>query len=316
MRTPNGAYALAYKYKKALNTNTSIEAKQSVFAVKVSDYKQLVKLRLNLTVVFSSVLAFLIASPSLVAWLDVLTLAIGGFLVTGASNALNQVLEKDYDKLMQRTADRPLAAGRMSISEGVVAAGFMSMIGITLLALFNPWTAFFGMLALVIYAFLYTPLKRVTPAAVTVGAIAGAMPVLIGSVAAQGELTVLELLLFTIQFLWQFPHFWSIGWLGHKDYLKAGYKFLPSKNDSPSRVIGTQSLLYALFLMVTSWIPYIVGITSIGATVLVFVVSTIYALQSWKFYVQFNRATALRLMFTSFFYIPLVLIILWVDKLL
>ena len=168
-----------------LETRTERASWGIVLGNKLRDYRLLVKLRLSLTVVFSSVMAFLITSPN-PSFSALLTLSLGGFLVTAAANALNQVLEKDYDRQMKRTADRPIAAGRMSMSEGVMAAGFMSMFGIIFLALFNPWTAFLGMLAMVVYAFVYTPFKRISPIAVTIGAIAGAFPVLIGGVAAEG----------------------------------------------------------------------------------------------------------------------------------
>lgn len=274
----------------------------------------LVKLRLSLTVVFSSVMAFLIAGGGSFTWKAVLILATGGFLVTAAANALNQVLEKDYDKLMKRTADRPLASGRMKVSEAVLAAGFMSMTGIVLLALFNPWTSFLGTLALVSYAFVYTPLKRITPLAVVVGAIPGALPTLIGCVAAQGQLSWLGLMLFGLQFFWQFPHFWSIGWLGFQDYQKAGYKIMPVGDDSaPDSSVGLQSLIYTLFLY-----PVIFGLWYNGAAGLVslsllIVLSLCYSVLSWNFYRKMDKRTALQLMFFSFLYIPVSLIAVYVD---
>ena len=282
---------------------------------KVQDYKMLVKFRLTMTVVFSSVMAFLIALSGPVNWLAIFILATGGFLVTGAANALNQVLEKDFDKLMKRTADRPLAAGRMSTSEAVMAAGFMSLFGITLLALFNPWAAFFGMLALVTYAFLYTPMKRLSPSAVAVGAVPGALPTLIGCVAAQGELTFLGLSLFALQFLWQFPHFWSIGWLGFEDYANAGYKLMPTnrKGERDSR-IGLQAFLYALFLVPVSIIPYMLGVSGWVSAVVVVILSLGYAYFGWSFYSAGSRKSALQLMFFSFAYIPVVLVALLADK--
>ena len=282
---------------------------------KVQDYKMLVKFRLTMTVVFSSVMAFLIALSGPVNWLAIFILATGGFLVTGAANALNQVLEKDFDKLMKRTADRPLAAGRMSTSEAVMAAGFMSLFGITLLALFNPWAAFFGMLALVTYAFLYTPMKRLSPSAVAVGAVPGALPTLIGCVAAQGELTFLGLSLFALQFLWQFPHFWSIGWLGFEDYANAGYKLMPTnrKGERDSR-IGLQAFLYALFLVPVSIIPYMLGVSGWVSAVVVVILSLGYAYFGWSFYRAGSRKSALQLMFFSFAYIPVSLVALFADK--
>ncbi len=275
----------------------------------------LVKIRLTATVVFSSVLAFLIASQGAINWEAVGILAAGGFLVTGAANALNQVLEKEFDRQMKRTADRPLAAGRMKDSEAVLAAGLMSLVGILLLALFNPWTAFFGMVALLSYAFLYTPMKRISPAAVIIGAVPGALPTLIGCAAAEGTLTLLALSLFTLQFLWQFPHFWSIGWLGFEDYQKAGYKMVPTLNGKQDPSIGMQSLIYALFLVPVAFLPYYLGVSGLISAVLVGVLGVAYAGFAWNFYKKGNRKSALQLMFFSFFYIPVSLIAFLADKL-
>jgi len=280
---------------------------------KVQDYKLLVKFRLSVTVVFSSVMAFLIGSTGAVNWAAVGILAMGGFLVTAAANALNQVLEKDYDRLMKRTADRPLAAGRMKTSEAVLAAGFMSLFGITLLALFNPWTAFLGMVALVSYAFVYTPLKRLSPWAVPVGAIPGALPTMIGCVAAQGEITALAWALFLIQFLWQFPHFWSIGWLGFEDYRNAGYKFMPGI-DEPDRRAAKQAFGYALLLLPAGALPYMLGATGWFSLLVVVALGLGYAALSWRFMRRHDRKSALGLMFFSFVYIPLTLLVFFADK--
>jgi len=184
------------------------------------DVLELVKVRLTTLVVFSAVMSYLIAAGIQVRALPVLILCLGGFLVAGAANALNQILERDYDKLMERTAGRPLASGRMTASLALVIAGFMLLIGLVALALFNPITAFLGMLSFIIYAFIYTPLKRYTTASVAIGAIPGALPVLIGWVAFEGTISWMAIVLFGIQFLWQFPHFWAIGWLSFDQYQK------------------------------------------------------------------------------------------------
>lgn len=274
----------------------------------------LVKFRLTVTVVFSSVVAFAIA-VDVFHWGAVAVLAAGGFLVTGAANTLNQVLEKDYDRLMKRTANRPLAAGRMAVSEAVMFAGLQSLVGITLLALFNPWAAFFGTFSLMLYAFLYTPLKRISPVAVFVGAIPGALPTLIGCVAAQGTLTPLALSLFTLQFFWQFPHFWSIGWLGYEDYSKAGYQLVPGTADGqPDRSITVQSLIFALCLIPVGLMPYWIGATGVVSAVIVVVLSLAYAGFSWNFYRKADRKSALMLMFFSFLYIPVSLAAFLADK--
>lgn len=282
---------------------------------KVQDYKMLVKFRLSMTVVFSSVMAYLIAAVGPVNWVALAILAGGGFLVTGAANALNQVLEKDYDRLMKRTANRPVAAGRMKMSEAVMSAGLMSLFGITLLALFNPWTAFFGTFALVSYAFLYTPMKRLSPSAVVVGAVPGALPTLIGCVAAQGELTLLGLSLFALQFFWQFPHFWSIGWLGYEDYARAGYRLMPELEGRRGSSIRLQAFLYALFLLPVAAAPYLLGVAGAASLLVVLGLTLGYAWFGWNFYKVGNRKTALRLMFYSFLYIPVSLIAFFADKL-
>jgi len=286
----------------------------SSFGRKLQDYKLLVKLRLSLTVVFSSVMAYLIALGGSLEWWPVIALSLGGFLVTGAANTLNQVLERDYDSLMQRTANRPLAAGRMKSSEAVLAAGLMSLVGIMLLALFNLWASFFGTLALVTYAFLYTPLKRISPIAVVVGAVPGALPTLIGAVAAEGAVTSLGLSLFALQFFWQFPHFWSIGWLGFDDYQRAGYKLLPTQDGKRDRNTGLQSFLYALLLLPIVVLPYYLGTTGFWSLVGVLTLTVGYAIFSWIFYRKNDRASALQLMFYSFLYIPGSLLMFFFDK--
>lgn len=299
-------------YTKAKTEYTSIWA---AIQQKVEDYKMLVKFRLTATVVFSSVVAFMIASPSAINWVGVFVLALGGFLVTGAANTLNQVLEKDFDRQMSRTADRPLAANRMQMSEAVMAAGFMALFGITFLALFNPWTAFLGTLSMVIYAFLYTPVKRISPIAVAIGAVPGALPTMIGCVAAQGELTFLALTLFAVQFLWQFPHFWSIGWLGFDDYSEAGYRLIPTNDEGkPARSIGFQAFLYALFLIPVGLLPYYIGVSGWVSALIALVLAFGYAAFSWRFYREWTRKAALQLMFFSFLYIPVFLLAILIDK--
>ena len=281
---------------------------------KVQDFKLLVKLRLNLTVVFSAVMAFIIASEGPINLGALLLLALGGFFITGGANALNQVIEKDFDKLMDRTADRPVASGRMSVSDAVLLAGLMSLGGITMLGLFNPWAAFFGSLALVSYAFLYTPMKRVSSMAIPIGAFPGALPMLIGCVAFQGTLTWLAIALFSIQFLWQFPHFWSIGWLGFDQYKKAGYRFIPEQAGKRDPNLGLFSGLYALILVPVVFSLYFLGVSGITSAIIAAVLSVVYAYFGWNLYRKQDRKAALMLMFSSFFYLPLVLVAFWIDK--
>jgi protoheme IX farnesyltransferase len=273
-------------------------------------------MRLTITVVFSSLLAFVIAvDANNFSYTSLLLLSFGGFLITAAANILNQVLERSYDSKMKRTANRPLAAGRMKVTDAVLLAGIFSLLGIVSLALFNPLTSFLGTFALVSYAFIYTPIKRISPVAVAVGAIPGALPVLIGCVAAEGTLTFLGMSLFAFQFLWQFPHFWSIGWLGFDDYSNAGYKLMPTNIDGHiDRRIGFQSVLYVLFLFPVGIIPYYLGVSGWISLIVVSVMTVVYLFFAIRFKIKFNRQSAMALMFSSFFYVPVSFIALLLDK--
>ncbi len=281
---------------------------------KVRDFGELVKFKLSLTVVYSAVMAYLIAAEGGVNWFSVLILSLGGFCVAGAANALNQVLERDFDKLMKRTANRPLATGRMTVSEAVLAAGILSIIGLMLLALFNPWASFFGVIALLSYAFLYTPMKRISPSAIAVGALPGALPMLIGCVAFQGELTSLAFTLFLLQFFWQFPHFGAISWLGFEDYQKAGFKFVAAKDGKQDPSIGLQGIFYALCLLPVGLVPFYTNVTGPISALIVSILALVYAWFGWNLYRKSDRKAAMQLMFFSFFYLPLALTALWLDK--
>jgi len=290
------------------------EKKQWVLAI--IDFTQLVKLRLTLTVVFSALMAYWIALPvdrSLTYKL--FSILIGGFLITGAANALNQALEKGYDARMSRTANRPLPSGRMNESTAVLIAGVMSVFGLIILANLSLWSAFLGAISLLLYAFVYTPLKRVSSVAVFVGAIPGALPVLIGTVSAQGELTTLGLCLFAIQFFWQFPHFWAISWLGHQDYIKAGFKITPSLGDMPSNTTGFQAFIYSLFLVPVYLLSQYFKISGYFSLFLFMLFSLVYIVLSFRLYSSNNKKAALTLLFFSFFYIPVVLGVFLMDKL-
>lgn len=267
-----------------------------------------------MTVVFTSIMAFILASPSAVDWVGLLILTLGGMMVTGAANALNQVLEKDFDKMMKRTENRPLATGRMTTSNAVLIAGMMTLIGTSLLAYFNVWASFFGMLALVSYAFVYTPMKRVSPLAIPVGALPGALPILIGAVAIQGEITAFALALFTIQFFWQFPHFWAIGFLGFEDYKKAGFKFLPGVDGQRDEKTGLHSFIYAMFLVFVPFLFWWNGDASMISVLAIAITGVVYAIYGWNLYKANTDAAARKLMFFSFAYMPIVLFVLTIEK--
>jgi heme o synthase len=286
-----------------------------VIRQKIADYKLLVKFGLNIVVVFSAVTSYLTTIKGAIDWGAVFALSLGGFLITGAANALNEVLERDFDKMMNRTANRPLAAGRMSSSEAVLAAGLMSLVGLVLLAMFNPLTVFLGSLSLISYAFIYTPLKRVSPIAVLIGAIPGALPAMIGSVAATGTLTPLAIALFSIQFLWQFPHFWAIAWLGDEDYKKAGFNLLPSREGKLDETVGWNAFVYAAFLLPVGYAPFALGFTGVVSTVILGILAVVYSFYAFRLYKECTRESARALMFFSFFYLPIAQIALMLDKL-
>ena len=267
-----------------------------------------------MTVVFTSLMAFILASPATIDWIGLMVLTMGGMLVTGAANALNQVLEKDYDRMMQRTQNRPLAMGRMTTSDAVLIAGLMPLIGTSLLAYFNVWASFFGMLALVSYAFVYTPLKRVSSIAIPVGALPGALPILIGAVAVQGEITAFALALFTIQFFWQFPHFWAIGFLGFNDYKKAGFKFLLDANGERDKKTGLNSFLYAMLLVIIPIFLWWNGDASLWSVLAISITGIFYAKYGWNLYKENSDKAARKLMFFSFAYMPIVLLVLTIEK--
>lgn len=283
---------------------------------RLTDLAALVKFRLSATVVLSSVLAYMVAlGAGVFSWWHVLVLTAGGFLTTAAANIINEVLEKDYDKMMVRTKSRPLAEGRMTSSDALLMAGFSSIAGITLLALFNPWTAFLGMVSLISYAFVYTPLKRVGPVAVLVGAIPGALPALIGCAAAENGITLLGITLFTIQFFWQLPHFYAIGYLGYDDYSRAGFKLVPEKAGKVNaELLGRDSVLAATVLLPLAVVPYYLGFTSMPAAVIVLLLSGAFLRFALAFRATPGRKTALGMMFFSFAYLPLAFTVYWLGQ--
>jgi heme o synthase len=282
---------------------------------KVKDIGVLMKFKLSLTVVFSAVMAYMIALNGQIVLSDILVLFLGGLFTSGAAGGLNQVLEKDFDTMMKRTENRPIAAGRMSVSEGVLISGVMSLVGVSLLAYFNPISAFLGMISLISYAFIYTPVKRISNIAVTIGAFPGALPIVIGCTAAQnGVLTPLAIALFAIQFIWQFPHFFAIAWLGDEDYKRAGFKLLPTKDGVKDSNTGKQSLIYSLMLLPISWLPYYLGATGLVSAVYLTVLALVMAYLAFNFYKKDDRKTALTQMFYSIAYLPLALIGLYLDK--
>ncbi|MBC7903104.1 MAG: protoheme IX farnesyltransferase [Gemmatimonadaceae bacterium] len=275
----------------------------------------LVKVSLSFMVVFSAVISYLLA-PKVVDF-DVkmiVLLFIGGFLVTGSANAINQVVEKDTDAMMKRTAKRPVASGRMSVTEGWIFAIVTGALGVLMLGyFFNLLSALLAALSLFLYSFIYTPLKKVNSISVLVGAIPGSLPCLIGWAAGNDTLSAGGWALFAIQFFWQFPHFWAIAWIAHKDYTAAGFRLLPSV-EGPTKYSAIQAIIYSLLLIPVGVIPYLIGMSSIISLVIVFFMNLFMVWQSVRLYREMEVKAARRLMFSSYIYLPVVLLALLADK--
>ncbi|MFZ1679256.1 MAG: heme o synthase [Saprospiraceae bacterium] len=277
----------------------------------LQDLELLVKFRLSTFVVFSSVVAYFIAAGNNFHFISFLLLTAGGFLITFSANILNEILEAEYDKMMERTSNRPLAAGRWSSSSAVLLAGLTCLVGIIFLALLNPLTSFLGMVSLVTYAFLYTPLKRYSTISVVIGAIPGALPAMIGMIAFDGVITPACLFLFAIQFIWQFPHFWSIGFLSFDQYQRAGYKLLPVENGKIDIRLGLQAFIYAMLLLPVIYIGFSAGLITVMGTIGISILSLYFIWRAWTFYRRFDRESAKALMFSSFIFLPAALMVLW-----
>ncbi len=274
---------------------------------------ELLKFRLSFLVAFSCSFGFMLASPA--ADLKTLSLLfIGGFLLSGASVTINQILEKDLDKVMSRTMNRPLPTYRLSTTEAWWFAIVCAVVGITILFVFtNPLTTALSILSMLLYSFVYTPLKRVGPIAVFVGAIPGALPPLLGWTAATGTLSYEAWIIFGIQFIWQFPHFWAIAWVADDDYKKAGFKLLPSKGKKDLNT-AIQIMIYTMFLIPLGLLPATFGITGIYSAFVATVCGVLFFAQTFALMKDGNRKSAMRIMFGSFLYLPIVQIAYLLDK--
>lgn len=281
----------------------------------VMDFGLLVKFKLTLLVLFSTVMSYAIVGVGSISGHEILLLSIGGFLVTGAANALNQVLERDFDRIMARTANRPLPAGRMTVSTGVLWAGMMSVAGITFLSFFNTMAGLLGALALISYAFIYTPMKRVSLLSVFVGAIPGAIPLIIGCLVKENTISSTAIMLFMLQFLWQFPHFWAVAWLADEDYKKAGFMyFLPSKGGIKDGTTGFVSMLFCLLMVAGTLFAYTIGLVGLLAMIVLNVLNMYWAWRCWLLFRHNTREAARAQMFVSFAHLPLTLLVLLLDR--
>ena len=281
-----------------------------------SDIVQLSKIRLTSSVVFSAIAGYFIAVNQFDS-LIFLFLVLGGFLVVAASNGFNQILEKDYDKLMIRTANRPLPTQRMSVKEAFWVSLLMGLFGVFLLYRINFLSGLFGTLSIVLYVLVYTPLKRVSPVSVFVGAFPGAIPFMLGWVAATNDFDIEPGILFAIQFIWQFPHFWAIAWVCNDDYVKAGFKMLPGEKDKST---AWKNVVYTFFLIPLSILPAF-GIAgslslSIFSSVMIVFAGSWFLSKAIKLLKELTDEAAKKLMVASFIYLPLIQLIYILDKIL
>lgn len=302
-------------------------------ASKMKDYFILIKFTLSFLVVFSCVSCYLLAPAVHFDFLSVFVLFVAGLCITGSANAMNQTIERKTDALMRRTAERPVAAGRMTANEAWTFAIIIGATGILIMWFyFNPQSAIVSFFSLVLYAFVYTPLKRVNSISVLVGAFPGALPCLIGWVAGTGVINPFAsitqtlpngevinylnyggFILFAIQFLWQFPHFWAIAWVAHKDYQKAGFRLLPSQK-GPTKFTALQTVIYSMLMIPVGMLPYYFGISGALAFWILLVCNVWMVFVSILLVVKMSVAAARRVMFSSYFYLMIVFLALLLDK--
>jgi protoheme IX farnesyltransferase len=284
-------------------------------AAKVKDYFQLIKFTLSFTVVFSCVVCYLLAPGITYNLKMIVLLFVAGMLITGAANAINQAVEKDTDALMKRTGKRPVANGRMSEQEAYTFAFIAGLVGVLMMwQLFNLSSAVLSACSLFLYAFIYTPLKKINSIAVLVGALPGALPCLIGWVAGTGEFSAGGWILFGIQFLWQFPHFWAIAWVAHTDYSRAGFKLLPA-DKGPTKFTAMQAVVYSLMMIPCGLLPYYSDMSGSVSLWIVLAANIFMVVQCVRLYIEMDVRAARRVMFTSYIYLPIVLLALLADKL-
>jgi heme o synthase len=281
----------------------------------VSDFKEITKMRLSLSVVFSSVAGYLLGAYS-IDISTIILLCFGGYFMVGASNAYNQIIERDLDALMNRTKNRPIPAGRMQVSTAFTIAVTFTVLGIIALYIINPRTAMYGAISIFLYTSVYTPLKTKTPFAVFVGAIPGAIPFMLGWVAARDQFGIEPGTLFALQFFWQFPHFWAIGWLLYDDYKKGGFLMLPTKKQDKGTAL--QIIAYTIWTIIVSVLPAF-GITgdlklSVVAAIIVLALGLVMLYYAFELFKKRSTQAAKQLMLSSVLYITLLQIVYVIDK--
>jgi heme o synthase len=285
----------------------------ALVAAKARAFTEMLKFRLSLLVAFSCAFGFILASRDF-EWSALIMLFVGGFLLSGASIVFNQISEKEYDKLMSRTMNRPLPTDRVSVNEALIFGILCGVAAVFILLYYtNPLTTLLSIVSMVLYSFVYTPLKRVGPVAVLVGAVPGALPPLLGWTAATGAISHEALIIFGIQFIWQFPHFWAIAWVADDDYKKAGFKLLPGRGAKDVNT-AIQIMIYTMFLIPFGLLPATFGITGIYSAVVATVCGVLFFSQTFSLMKSGDRRSALKIMFGSFLYLPIVQIAFLLDK--
>ncbi len=295
-----------------ITSEQSIQTSQTISA-KVKALLELTKFRLSALVAFSGVMGYCLGT-SHIDWGHLVLFALASFAITGSANTINQIFEKDLDKLMKRTRNRPLPTGRLTVSEAIVWAVLLGVLATAIfVAFFNLRAAALALFSLVLYGFVYTPLKRVGSVAVLVGAFPGAFPPMIGWIAATNHFGLEPGILFAIQFFWQFPHFWAIAWVADEEYKKAGFHLLPSEGGKDLNT-AFQIMINALFLIPIGWLPYKLGMTGINSAFVATIFGVLFLAQTFHLMRKCNDKTALQLMFGSFIYLPIVQIAFLLDK--
>ena len=279
---------------------------------KIKAYIELIKLKLTLAVVFSGVFGYCLAIDT-INWWKIVVLVIASISITGAANIINQIIEKDSDKVMKRTAVRPLPTGRLSVNEAAIFAFILFSIACYLFVeVFNIRAAALAVLSLLLYGFVYTPLKRKGQIAVFIGALPGAFPPMIGWVAATNHFGWAPGILFAIQFFWQFPHFWAIGWLAFDEYKKAGIQMMPGEGKTTETAF--RIMIYTLFLIPVGWLPYLLGMTGINSALVAMAGGILFLAQTFHLMRTCTDKAALQMMFGSLLYLPVVQIVYLLDK--
>ncbi|MSQ38996.1 MAG: protoheme IX farnesyltransferase [Chitinophagaceae bacterium] len=274
------------------------------------------KFTLSFTVVFTCVICYMLAPKVMTYdWPMILLLTFAGLCITGSANAINQAVEKDTDAQMKRTANRPVASGRMSQQTAYTFATITGVLGVAIMwKYFNFPSALLSAFSLFLYAFIYTPLKKINSIAVLVGAFPGALPCLIGWVAGNDDFAYAGLALFLIQFIWQFPHFWAIAWVTHADYSRVGFKLLPAK-EGPTRFTALQCIMYAVLMIPIGLLPYYLNLTGQISMWVLLVANIFMVVQCVRLYQNMGVPAARRVMFSSYIYLPVVYLALLADKL-